>query len=97
MYLHSYSYISIQALENRFHPVRAIYIHIMNSIRFFNVPKSFHSYGASPSPIGVYRERSIGYTRSWAGWIVNGNRQTGNDRGNGNEKLNKLLVNRERK
>lgn len=56
--------ISIQALENRFHPVRAIYIHIMNSIRFFNVPKSFHSYGASPSPIGVYRERRIGYTRS---------------------------------
>lgn len=35
--------------------------------------------------------------KSTAGWVVNGNQQTGNIRGNGNEKLNKRLVNRARK
>lgn len=31
------------------------------------------------------------------GWVVNGNQQTGNIQGNGNEKLNKQPVNRARK
>lgn len=30
-------------------------------------------------------------------WVANGNQQTGNIRGNGNEKLNKRLINRPRK
>lgn len=75
--------------------VIAILFRLSNSIWILNVPKRAF----------IVRQTAMAevchlFTASGAkgtGWVVNGNQQTGNIQGNGNEKLNKQPVNRARK